>query len=330
MQRERYIDIVKGLAILCIVLLHYENGLFPTKVNVFVGSFMITTFYVTAGWLMAMRKNALTTKELLHRRWQQLGLPYCYWTAIIIIFDVLLWGGGYYDTYYIARELYKSVTLRGIGTLWFLPALFFGELIWHWLCKKRTFVIWTILILMLTFTNAYHCIFDTHQEPLYRIVDAPFRVMTNALNACIGIAAGSYFYNFTNNKLAEWRLGKTLFVGVSLCLIAFLAANYLPSYLSFMWGCLAPLLGPLGFLCIAKAVQSSRWTDFFDYWGRNSLLLMVTHYSIVLVLFQWFTESVLSKSFSGWISLGCFIISIPIRYLLVPFFDKYAKYLLGK
>ena len=97
-----------------------------------------------------------------------------------------------------------------------------------------------------------------------------------------------------------------------------------------MWGCLAPLLGPLGFLCIAKAVQSSRWTDFFDYWGRNSLLLMVTHYSIVLVLFQWFTESVLSKSFSGWISLGCFIISIPIQYLLVPFFDKYAKYLLGK
>lgn len=137
MQRERYIDIVKGLAILCIVLLHYENGLFPTKVNVFVGSFMITTFYVTAGWLMAMRKNALTTKELLHRRWQQLGLPYCYWTAIIIIFDVLLWGGGYYDTYYIARELYKSVTLRGIGTLWFLPALFFGELIWHWLAKNE-------------------------------------------------------------------------------------------------------------------------------------------------------------------------------------------------
>ncbi|MFR5759225.1 MAG: acyltransferase family protein [Bacteroides cellulosilyticus] len=159
MQRERYIDIVKGLAILCIVLLHYENGLFPTKVNVFVGSFMITTFYVTAGWLMAMRKNALTTKELLHRRWQQLGLPYCYWTAIIIIFDVLLWGGGYYDTYYIARELYKSVTLRGIGTLWFLPALFFENLFGIGYAKTN-FVIWTILILMLTFTNAYHCIFD--------------------------------------------------------------------------------------------------------------------------------------------------------------------------
>ena len=179
------------------------------------------------------------------------------------------------------------------------------------------------------FTNAYHCIFDTHQEPLYRIVDAPFRVMTNALNACIGIAAGSYFYNFTNNKLAEWRLGKTLFVGVSLCLIAFLAANYLPSYLSFMWGCLAPLLGPLGFLCIAKAVQSSGGRISLTIGGEipiidgNTLLYSVSP-------FQWFTESVLSKSFSGWISLGCFIISIPIQYLLVPFFDKYAKYLLGK
>ena len=68
MQRERYIDMAKGLAILCIVLLHYENGLFPTEVNTFVGSFMISMFYVTSGWLMASRKNISTTKELLQKR----------------------------------------------------------------------------------------------------------------------------------------------------------------------------------------------------------------------------------------------------------------------
>lgn len=47
--RERYIDIVKGLSILCITLLHYVHNVFPNEVNVFVGSFMITSFYVTSG-----------------------------------------------------------------------------------------------------------------------------------------------------------------------------------------------------------------------------------------------------------------------------------------
>lgn len=63
--RERYIDIVKGLSILCITLLHYVHNVFPNEVNVFVGSFMITSFYVTSGWVSAMHPSQRSLKEFI-------------------------------------------------------------------------------------------------------------------------------------------------------------------------------------------------------------------------------------------------------------------------
>ena len=64
MIRQRYIDIVKGLSILCIVLLHYGLGAFPNQINVFIGSFMITAFYVTSGWVDGMSTKKLPIKIL--------------------------------------------------------------------------------------------------------------------------------------------------------------------------------------------------------------------------------------------------------------------------
>lgn len=63
MIRQRYIDIVKGLSILCIVLLHYGLGAFPNQINVFIGSFMITAFYVTSGWVDGMSTKKVAYKD---------------------------------------------------------------------------------------------------------------------------------------------------------------------------------------------------------------------------------------------------------------------------
>ena len=49
------IDWMKGLCIICITLLHIENGIFPNKLNISIGMFMITGFYVTSGWVHGMK-----------------------------------------------------------------------------------------------------------------------------------------------------------------------------------------------------------------------------------------------------------------------------------
>lgn len=331
MNRERYIDIVKGLSILCITFLHYEQGILPSTINVFIGSFMITAFYVTSGWVSAMHPSQRTLKELIKRRWKQLGIPYLWWTAIILVFDFILLGFGYYDIKFIGTEIYKSVTLRGIGTLWFLPALFGGEIIWTRLKKQnKIWIIVLALVITIIYQHYYNQILGGKTETIYRIIDAPFRTVSNILGAWIGIAFGYYAYRILKNNLLKASKTSLITFGLAFCIFAFITANYLPPILSPLWSFLAPLFGPLGLLLLAKSMQQSKALDYFNYWGLNSLNLMVSHYSIIMVLFIIVVENGFNQPFYGWITILCFVLSLPIQHLLVSVINKYAKFTLGK
>ena len=333
MKREKYIDLVKGFSIWCIVLLHYVKNVFPNEFNVFVGSFMITAFYVTSGWVAAMSQSSrhTTIKEFIKKRWKQLGMPYVWWTVIILVFDIILLCFRYYDFRYIEIELYKAITLRGIGTLWFLPALFGGEIIWYGLKKQNK--IWLILIalvLTICYQYFYTQFLGDRTELIYRIIDAPFRTISNILGAWVGIAFGYISYVILHRNVLKSSNITMMTLGIILCVLAFISANYLPAILSPFWSLFAPLLGPLGLLLVAKSVQQIEGLNFYDYWGRNSLNLMVTHYSITLVLFSIVIEQEFGIPFDGWITLLCFGLSIPIQYLFVFVIGKYARVTLGK
>lgn len=334
MVRERYIDIAKGLSILCIVLLHYESGVLPHYINTFIGSFMISVFYVTSGWIMAQQPMSRETKTLLKKRWKQLGIPYLWWTIIILFFDILLCLLTYYDFTFILKEIYKTLTLRGIGTLWFLPALMGGELIWNWLKNKNKIVIILIFVLTIVYWWGYGIFFEERTSTIYRILDAPFRTICNISHAWIAIAAGYYFYLYLKPIINSSLKTIRLLVGMFFCVLSYLSANFLhvPSFLNFdiVWSLLAPLLGPLGILFISMVIAKWKICSFFDYWGRNSLSLMVTHYSIILVLCQIVVEEILGLPFYGWITLLCFFISLPIQYVITKFINSHANFLLGK
>lgn len=331
MTRLRYIDQAKGLGILCIVFLHYEQGVISGLMNTFIGSFMITIFYVIAGWVMAMKDRSMSTRELARRRLRSLGLPYLYWTGIILLFDCLLWAFGYYDTYFIARETYKSIMLRGIGTLWFLPALFFGEVGWNWL-RHRHWGVWLIVLVAITVYHYYYGVFfATHTTSMWKIVQAPFFSLSNAATALVKVAFGYFFYRLFA-RLSITR-GVEFTLGLVLCCLAYFTANYLQLIIgtqatNLLWSYFAPVIGPLGFILIFRAVQSSPLLNYIDYWGRNSLSLMVTHYSIVQVLITIFITHVLHLEFIGWTTIWAFIASMPIQYIITLGLNRYTPYLL--
>ena len=79
-----------------------------------------------------------------------------------------------------------------------------------------------------------------------------------------------------------------------------------------------------------KPIQRYQCFNYFEYWGINSLVLMVTHYSIVLVLFQIIVGKYLELSFTGWITIICFLISMVIQWAIVIGINKYARFTLGK
>jgi fucose 4-O-acetylase-like acetyltransferase len=333
MKRELYIDWVKGLSILCIVLLHFEDGTIPRSLNIFIGQFMVTAFYVTAGWVTAMNPAKLSTKEFLHKRWRQLGVPYLYWSLILLCFDLILWGLGYYDSYFIGREVYKTLVLRGIGTLWFLPALFIGSLIWHTLQEKSKWIIILAFLLSVAYMLLYGSMsYLRNESTLMKIVDAPFRTIANFTNAWIGVAFGFYSYKFSKNLLKK---GTLLFClgGIILIISYYLRLHNCPHYLEKVQWLITPLWAPLGFLYIGRSLhrfQQFPLLRYLQFWGLNSLNLMVTHYSITLVLFTILVENVLGIPFHGWITLAAFLLALPIQHIWVIVIDKYAKKTLGK
>ena len=332
MKRLKYIDQAKGLGILCIAFLHYENGVLSGPVNTFIGSFMITIFYIVAGWVMAMKSQPVSTHELAKSRLRSLGLPYLYWTCIILAFDCVLWAFGYYDTYFIARETYKSLVLRGIGTLWFLPALLFGEVGWNWLRSKNKLWWLVALALIMAYGHYYGLTFSHTTGSKMKIIQAPFYTISSALRALKYVAFGYLVYKL----YARCRLSAfcEAMIGIVLCTAAYFSASYLHLFVGaaagYLWPFFAPILGPVGFILLFKSIQRSPVLNYFDYWGRNSLSLMVTHYSIVQVLLTIVIVNALHLPFTGWTTIIAFVVSMPIQWGITIILNKHFCALLGR
>jgi len=327
-RRLAYLDIAKGVAIVSIVLLHFATGFIPPYVNVFISSYMISMFYVTSGWVNAMQTQQ-PFKVFLRKRWHQLGVPYIAWTLIILAFDLILWIFGYYDTYFIAREVYKSVVLRGIGTLWFLPALFGGEILWWWTRQKHPLLRGLIMILIVgAIVLSYGYVLGPRDTLKASIIDAPFRVILNVSTAWIGVAAGFCF----NHYVLRWIQNRHQITVFITGLLIALAGWYLALWTPFprLWSFGAPLLEPIGLILIIMSVETSPIWRYFHYWGRNSMALMVTHFSILIVLCDVAVRLICGHPMKGgWIAFSLFCVTMIAEYFIAEWLSRRYPKILG-
>lgn len=333
--RERYLDISKGIGIWCIVLLHFENGFFPSWLNVFISSFMITIFYVVAGFIMAGRPSVRGPKQFFRHRLKQLGIPYLCWSGIIVAFDLLLWTLHYYDGYSIARDVYKIFTLSGVGTLWFLSALFFGEIAWYYIKEKQFFFIIIFLAVVIIYRLTYSSLFGGHTEMVYKLVTDALKNIDRVCGAILYITCGFYFYKISGRWLEKTKPLKLIIYGIILWIATYYTACHLSSIIgnagSYLWGFFAPIFGPFALLFMVKALENRWYMKPFEYWGVNSLCLMVVHYSFVFVLGCLIDKFVLGfDSYYGARTLLYFILSIPVLSWMTKIINGKARFLLGK
>jgi fucose 4-O-acetylase-like acetyltransferase len=334
MHRLTYIDILKGWSILSIVFLHFEDGILPSWLNAWIGNYMISAFYFTSGWLAGVRNQELSTRALFNKRLRTLGIPYLWFSLIILFFDLIWWVLGNYDGHFIAREVYKTLTLRGIGTLWFLPALFGGEIIFRTLLnKKKGWLIVLFLIINFIYLNGYNVWSSEYRNlsTTNQIIDAPFFTINKILRAWPVIGIGYLLARSCNpilSKAPKWTIlltgigitGFSIWICGGLARISF-------HYFSFL---IIPMLGPIGLLLLAYIIPSGITERFLSYWGKNSLVLMATHYSLFLVVFQAIDQIIFNAPFTGWRTLIWFAITILIEIPVVWLFNNKLTFMLGK
>lgn len=130
--RLKYIDVAKGIAMLCIVLGH----LGIPQITQIVFTFHVPVFFFITGYFI--RQNT-SRKVYIQKKFRTLIIPYIYTCLIIVLLAVFfneLFSGGVGSKEialsWIGAALYgaggriKPFYLKGIGAIWFLLATFWG------------------------------------------------------------------------------------------------------------------------------------------------------------------------------------------------------------
>lgn len=129
--RLDYIDVSKGIGILLVVLGHLA---IPSKLFDFIFSFYMPLFFIISGILL-FYNNRWQTDNLqftIKRKIKSILWPYIVFSILAIIVDIVIFKHYTFTENY----LFSFFTLTGIGELWFLSALFIGEIVFIVLMNK--------------------------------------------------------------------------------------------------------------------------------------------------------------------------------------------------
>ncbi len=129
--RERigYYDVARGLGIIFVVIGHIDS--FYTPVRSVVITFHMALFFMISGMLfLETGEEEKGFWEILRKKFCRIMVPYfCFSLLSIGIEFVRLWLQDVLFWPHFKSLFLSTLTLQGISVMWFLPALFFSELL---------------------------------------------------------------------------------------------------------------------------------------------------------------------------------------------------------
>lgn len=132
-QRINTLDILKGISIIMIIDVHLPFG----PIFRIGQTFNVCIFFIIVGILY--RTNALINKfsilEIVKKRINSLLYPYIALSLLNIVMTLVI-KLLFKPAWNVTELIVKTISLQGVGTLWFLPVLFFAEIIFYTLRVK--------------------------------------------------------------------------------------------------------------------------------------------------------------------------------------------------
>lgn len=347
-KRLNYFDIAKGIGIILVVLGHLEFISMPLRY--WIVSFHMPMFFLISGMLMQMiGEEQRDMKLLLSRKWKRMMVPYLWFSVLYFIIELIYFGlTGLDDWNTIWMNVWQSVCLHGVSVLWFLPAIFFGEIMFLFI-RKHLSHLWTIItVLALTaimyglnwLLDWYNMIYGANT---YFIMLHYFLVMIiRCFFSMTFIAIGYYIFLLLKNKkrfsVVELILG-----------IVFLIANIMLSQKNggvdlhflvfnniFLYFLIA-VLGSMAVILISKSMEPiSNWIPcrILRYYGVNSLIVMATHinsyvlYGAIIVSMHIVKYVTRAKNY---IFCTCIMIIVFISEIfIIELINRYLPFILGQ
>ena len=350
-KRLEYIDAAKALSIFMIMYGHITD--LSNPVDTWMSSCKVCIFYVISGFLMAY-SNALhkrTPWQFFKNICSTLAWPYFTFSVIAILVKAFYVFSKHWGYAAVIDELRKnvdlSVFLKGINSMWFLPTLFFGELIILALYKLPVVFRALYAVAGLAGFRLAALVMDRvsgagFSETSVTRIEYLVEMLGKSIVAAWFIGFGYCFYllmkridSLEGHYLVKLITGAALTVSNVFLALQNHHANFNGCSMGskpflFIYG---STLGSLGLILLLDVISHYVPMGWFSYWGKNSLILMCTHTALGfkrIAYNGWAKVAYIPKHAGLEYIIECFCVLLLltlIMYGVIEFINKYLKFL---
>lgn len=280
--RKKYLDYAKGLGIILVMFAHsiqYFQAM--GSVNKFVCSFHVPVFFVAAGFLAwVTREKKSTFGNIAKKRAKALLIPYVIYSLFntILKFSVLFLKRSITEEQ--IKEEITALLITGNGTVWFLLTLFAVELVFTLLrgYMKKVFPFLMVICLVLPYL-------------FYPIWCDPIGIVVLRIISGLGFYQFGYFLcgkieGYSKNVDTVF----VIFLILGLASYSVWGSNYSffegrfgKPTLSVITGVLLSSAVVLGCVCLENHFGDRSAMHILEYYGKNSLIVMLIHPTILLL-----------------------------------------------
>lgn len=299
-KRLDYLDMAKGIGIILVVIGH--SGMAAEGIITWLSSFHMPLFLLVSGMLMYHKKEEERPfSGSLKKKARSILIPYAFFSVIYLLVQV------YYMTrgreVQLVDAVLQTVSFSGISVLWFLPALFIGEVIFLAIRKNTSLPVTAVccggLALALILAKRLYEVSDIFAGGLFFLwLGYLVAALIRGGIAAVFLAMGYYVMVFKKIAVeAAEKKGfsrglsrKWYFLAAVLLFLANLGVEYRNGIVDLRYMIFGnpvlyfggAFLGSMAVVCLCRALPRIR---LLAWLGINSLIIMVTHLDCFVMYF---------------------------------------------
>ena len=365
-KRLDYLDMTKGLGMILVLIGHLQGDSIFTfspyiqPLCVFIFSFHMPMFFIVSGILLAIKNDEVKPlKEVAKSRFRGIMIPYLWFSLfyLIVVVSALIKGEIAVQTLYL--NIWYVISGYGMNVLWFLPALYLGELLFIFLRRRIRdhipFITVVVLSNAIVYFLSYFVGIAKYPTPFAERMHDLITVILRPILVCGFISIGYYTHKLLRkgsqigdffNKPELNEKGKVSFkyraayivLGLmlfGLCFGLFRVNNGIDfrslAFRNVFFFFVCALSGSFGMISLCKGLPR---IPLFCYWGIGSLIFMATHNSQMVLTFSLKTAMYVNQYLTRARGYICYAIVIVIitaySTFMIWLIRRFFPFIIGK
>lgn len=365
-KRLDYLDMTKGLGMILVLIGHLQGDSIFTfspyiqPLCVFIFSFHMPMFFIVSGILLAIKNDEIKPlKEVAKLRFRGIMIPYLWFSLfyLIVVVAALIKGEIAVQTLYL--NIWYVLSGYGMNVLWFLPALYLGELLFIFLRRRIRehipFITVVVLSNAIVYFLSYFVGIAKYPTPFAERMHDLITVILRPILVCGFISIGYYTHKLLRkgSRLGDFfnrpelnEKGKTSFryraaymvLGLMLfgvCFGLFRVNNGIDfrslAFRNVFFFFVCALSGSFGMISLCKGLPR---IPLFCYWGIGSLIFMATHNSQTVLTFSLKTAMYVNQYLTRARGYICYAIVIVIitaySTFMIWLIRRFFPFIIGK